>query len=66
MDKDSVDHVLVQQHVQIHGFCRVCEHLGQIQDAKPDPCIPKAHLFGKEQKLQHKKEHSPASARSSA
>lgn len=50
MDKASVDHVLVQQHIPIHRFCRVCEHPGQIQVAKPDPCIPTAHLFGKKQK----------------
>lgn len=66
MDKASVDHVLVQQHIPIHRFCRVCEHPGQIQVAKPDPCIPTAHLFGKKQKLQHKKEHSPTAPRSPA
>lgn len=66
MDKASEYHVLVQQHIQMHRFCRVCEHPGQIQGAKPDPYIPRAHFFGKEEKLQHKKEHTLASAGSPA
>lgn len=45
MDKASVDHALAQEHVQIHRFCRVCEHSGQIQAAKLDPCSTRAPFW---------------------
>lgn len=44
MDRATVDHALVQQHVQIHRSCTgACERAGQTQAAEPDPCIPTAH-----------------------
>lgn len=44
MDKAIVDQALVQQDVQIDWSCTgVCEHAGQTQAAKPDPCIPTVH-----------------------